>query len=80
MKYGIFIFRKVKEVKIVNDKEEASRYAVMEDPKASEITFIPSKCYNKQVLSIHCIDPGSYIINKFQIIIHLKKNMNLYLK
>ncbi|XP_024215406.1 atrial natriuretic peptide-converting enzyme isoform X2 [Halyomorpha halys] len=47
-------FSKVKSVKIEKDKEIDSIYVKMADPAASEISFIPTHCPSKQILSVEC--------------------------
>lgn len=47
-------FRNAITVNVEKDKEVDSRYVKMENPKASEIKFIPSHCPTKEILSVQC--------------------------
>ena len=51
----------MKNVKIEKDKESDSIYVKMADPMASEISFLPTHCPNKQILSVECQNLGKYL-------------------
>ncbi|KAL1140532.1 hypothetical protein AAG570_000462 [Ranatra chinensis] len=47
-------FTAVEDVTVDIDEETDSRYVKMENPMATEISFIPYHCPTKEILSVHC--------------------------
>ncbi|XP_034239987.1 atrial natriuretic peptide-converting enzyme [Thrips palmi] len=47
-------YQKVETVRVQLDEERTERYVLMEDPTATEITFVPAPCPRREVLYVAC--------------------------
>lgn len=54
-----FTHRGVKSVEVRIDDEEDVQYVHMEDPSATEITFVRAPCPSKEVMYVRCSELGT---------------------
>lgn len=59
------VFRRgVKSVNVRVDEEEDVQYVHMEDPSATEITFVRAPCPSKEVMYVQCSELGTNCKNQ----------------
>lgn len=67
LKTIIFLYRGMKSVEVRIDDEENIQYVHMQDPLATEITFVRAPCPSKEVMYIRCSELGTRL-NSFPIL------------